>query len=265
MKTRTIPQQLKTEVDLGFKNLLVSGCSFTYNNSESSAVTWPYYLRDLANFDQVYDCSLPGAGNYHILNSTIWAVEQQEFDKNTTLVIVMWSSHCRDDAIIATSSLSEYPMQFNYTQSVSTGITGGGALGNNRLLSTLQTVKSLESRAVENYLYITALYNYLLQKQYNFVFLDYLDRSIPNRGNDFLITDYLLPEMAKKYQHMFANNVENIYKFSIQRDLLNDDDFHPSPNGHLSWTRQVLLPALKINCRLGRRILVQNGQHHFGC
>jgi hypothetical protein len=247
MKIRSIPQQFSTEVDLGFKNLLVGGCSFTYNNSDHAAVTWPFYLKDLANIDQVYDCSLPGAGNYHIFSSTVWAIEQQEFDKHNTLVIVMWSGHCRDDEIIASSALIDYPMQFNYTETVAAGITGGGKSGNNKSLECLQTAKSLESRAVENYLYVTALYNYLTQKQYNFIFLDYLDRMIPNRGDDFLITDYLPPKMVKRYQSMFANNIENIYKFSICQDLLSNDDFHPSPDGHLHWVRQVLLPALKIS------------------
>jgi lysophospholipase L1-like esterase len=35
------------------------------------------------------------------------------------------------------------------------------------------------------------------------------------------------------------------YEFAVKNDMLADDDFHPSPDGHLNWTREVLLPKLQ--------------------
>ncbi len=255
MKTRLIPKQFATETDLGYKNLLVSGCSFTYNNSENSAVTWPYYVKDLAGIDQVYDCSLPGAGNYHISHSVIWALETLNLNPTDTLVIVMWSGHNRDDTIASKDSTNGFPMTFSYTDSVVSGISGGNhstGQGNVRSqsLKELNQIKSPQSRTVENYLYVSALYHYLLQKQYKFLFLDYLDRSIPNRGNDFEICDYLTDDLKSKYNEMIEYSVENLYRFSIKHDLLDSDDFHPRPNGHLKWTREHLLPFLKSNYKL---------------
>jgi hypothetical protein len=255
MKTRSISKQFATETDLAYKNLVVSGCSFTYNNSETSAVTWPYYLRDLAGIDQVYDCSLPGAGNYHICYSTIWSLETTNFNPTDTLVIVMWSGHNRDDAIISADSLNKLPMSFNYTNSVVTGISGGNHPesknnAENRPIKDLDQIKSIKSRTIENYLYVATLYHYLLQKQYKFLFLDYLDRSILNRGYDFEIRDYLNDNLKSKYNVMIEYGIENLYRFAIKNDLLHTDDFHPSPDGHLKWTREHLLPFLKSNYKL---------------
>jgi hypothetical protein len=255
MKTRQIPKQFETDTNLGYKNLLVSGCSFTYNNSENSAVTWPYYLKDLAGIDQVYDCSLPGAGNYHICHSTIWALETNNFDPKDTLVIIMWSSHNRDDAIISANSLNTFPMKFSYNNSVVSGISGGNhpeGKGNaqNQSIKDIDQIKTIESRTVENYLYVSMLYHYLSQRQYKFLFLDYLDRSIPNRGYDFEIRNYLDDSLKSKYHDMVEYSVENLYRFAIKNDLLDADDFHPSPKGHLLWTKKYLLPFLKSNYKL---------------
>lgn len=255
MKTRQIPKQFETDTNLGYKNLIVGGCSFTYNNSETCAITWPYYLRDLAGIDQTYDCSLPGAGNYHICLSTIWALETNNFDPRDTLIIVMWSGHNRDDAIMSVKSLNTYPMTFSYNDSVVSGISGGNypeSNGNtqNQSIKDIDQIKTVESRTVENYLYVSILYNYLLQKQYNFLFLDYLDRSIPNLGYDFQICDYLDDNLKSKYRNMVEYSVENLYRYAIKNDLLTTDDFHPSPDGHLAWTKEHLLPFLKSNYRL---------------
>ncbi len=42
--------------------------------------------------------------------------------------------------------------------------------------------------------------------------------------------------------------IENIidpYTWALKNDLLWTDDFHPSPDGHFSWTKYVLLPHLQ--------------------
>ena len=112
-KTRPgIKKQFDTVHDFGIKNLIVSGCSFTYNNHETSASTWPYYLKDLGGFDQVLDCSMPGAGNYHIASSLQWAIEMQNPDPTNSLVIVMWSGNDRDDYICPQSIITDYPFKF---------------------------------------------------------------------------------------------------------------------------------------------------------
>lgn len=247
MKTRNIKKQFETQVNLGFKNLIVSGCSYTYNNSETAAVTWPYYLRDLAGFDTVYDSSLPGAGNYHICLSLMWTLDNLDCDRDSSLVVVMASGNNRDDAIVAAECLNDYPMQFNYAPSVAAGITGGNHAtsgGNNLYLKNIDKAKTLQSRSIENYLYLTALHSYLIERKYKFVILDYLDRSVPNLSNDFDITNLLPNKLRGRYKNLFANQVKNIYRFAVMHDLLESDNFHPSPDGHLRWTKECLLPFL---------------------
>jgi hypothetical protein len=103
-----IKKQFDTVHNFDIKNLIVGGCSFTYNNHETSAVTWPYYLRDLGGFEQVLDCSLPGAGNSHIADSLQWALEVDRPEPADSLVIVMWSGCDRDDYICPEENIKPY-------------------------------------------------------------------------------------------------------------------------------------------------------------
>jgi hypothetical protein len=99
-KTRKLAKQFTTTYSTEFKNLLVSGCSYTFNNSENHICSWPYYLRDLAGFNEVYDCSQSGAGSNHIFNSIINEIETNiNINIQDTLVIIMWSGLTRTDVI----------------------------------------------------------------------------------------------------------------------------------------------------------------------
>ena len=37
----------------------------------------------------------------------------------------------------------------------------------------------------------------------------------------------------------------DLHTWALKNDQLTSDDFHPSPDGHLEWTRKVLLPKLQ--------------------
>jgi hypothetical protein len=235
--------------DFGYENLVVSGCSFTFNNSETHASSWPYYLRELGGFKKVYDCSLPGAGNYHISHALQWSLTQEGLDPSETLVLVMWSGHDRDDTIAGVSALDPgYTTKHYYTPGVVSAVTGGSILdarGNTRNgLDCMRSIKTPESRAVENYLYIDALRAWLVHNGYRSVFVDYLDPSLPNRTRNFNIRDHLPTACQQRLDAVFADCVD-IYAFCVKNDLLYEDDLHPSANGHLAWTRQCLIPCLK--------------------
>ena len=68
---RQLPRVFDPVYTSQWQNLLVSGCSYTWNNSMTDICTWPYYLRDLGNFQQVWDCSQGGSGPAHCFNSII--------------------------------------------------------------------------------------------------------------------------------------------------------------------------------------------------
>jgi hypothetical protein len=250
-RTLNIEKRLDVIYNFGIKNLIVSGCSFTFNNSLHSSVTWPYYLRDLGGFETVYDTSLPGAGNYHIAGSLQLALELDTFDPEESLVIVMWSGNDRDDYLCPDSNYNTefpYPCEFRYSKNVITGITGGAnpdSRGNTKQgLRELANTKTPESRAYENYLLTVGLKNYLENNSYRYLFLDYIDRTLPSRTWDFPIEQHLPKQLAEKYKSSKADIVSP-NTFALKNNMCHLDDFHPSPNGHLEWTKQILIPHLK--------------------
>jgi len=236
-----------SEFNFGYKNLVVGGCSFTYNNSYTDACTWPYYLRELGDFDTVYDCALPGAGNYHISHAVQWMLLNQDLDREQTLVIIMWSGNDRDDFICGTDFLSNYPMQYCYLPTVASAISGGEhstAKGNTTINIGVKQIKTRQSRAIENFLYIDSLKTWLDQRGYRSVFLNYIDRQLPSRTTDFEIKPYLPLGCQQRLNDIF-DHCQDPYSFCLKNNLLCEDDFHPSTDGHLTWTRNILIPLLK--------------------
>jgi len=255
-KTRTIPKQLGTVHNFGIKNLIVSGCSFTYNGTDTAAVAWPYFLRDLGGFDQVLDTSLPGAGNSHISNSLIWALEMDQPDPADSLVIVMWSGHDRDDYIFPKENVNNQSSPFYYSKNVMSSIRNAGEIfpepnknGIADELKKLSTAKNNESRAIENYLYVAKTYQYLKSLNYKFLFLNFINLKEPVRGevggtDSFDIRKHL-PNSAKQRLNSMITEIDDPYHFSVRYNLIDIDGFHPSYYGHLRWTRKVLLPHLQ--------------------
>lgn len=246
-----LPRQFPAEKDFGIKNLVVSGCSFTYNNSTEHLCAWPFYLRDLGSFESVFDTSLPGAGNSHISKSLRWDLMSSLLSADDTLIIVMWSGNDRDDFVCDNLCLNSYPVRYTYIEGVSSAISGGSATKSQGNVDfdwqLLQTKKSKQSRAIENYLEICSLRDFLDLQKYRYVFLNYLDTKLPSLTRDFNIIDYL-PEAARQDYHNMFLDIETIYQWALKRDLLMNDDFHPTPDAHLGWTKQILIPALcKLN------------------
>lgn len=248
MKIRHIEKQFNTVASLGFKNLMVSGCSFTYNNSDNCAVTWPYYLRDLGGFDEVFDCSMVGGGNQHIVNSLIYSIETSSVNPEDTLIIVQWAGHDRDDYIVAKENLNDYPFEYQYQDDAFVGVTGGQAIANFNDVNSIKNVQAMKNRtcrSIENFVRVKSLQTYLKQKGFTFVFFEYRDYSLPGRDNNFDPKPWLHEQAASEYQSMMTEFDQNFYKFCLKNNLMEDDDFHPSPDGHLAYTKTVLLPNLK--------------------
>jgi hypothetical protein len=248
-KTRKIKRVFPVDKSLGYKNLIVSGCSFTHNVTEDHLDTWPYYLRDIGGFNEVYDCSLPGAGNNHIANSLQWCLETDPIDPADSLVIVMWSGVDRDDLICPKEHLTPYP-EFKFTDTVSTGITGGllGSGNTTTYLTDLAQQKTSASRSIENFLLINGIYHYLHAKKYQFLFLDFCKGSsiVSGRTKHFDITPYLPKNIQQTYKRMFTN-LTDLHEWAIRHDFLQEDDLHCNIHGHLDWTRKVLHPYLVDN------------------
>ena len=252
MQNGTVNKVFDPIINLGFDNLIVGGCSYSHQTGDVP-ISWPYYLRDLAGFKKVFLCSVPGAGNYHISQSIIWGIENLKPDPTKTLVAIMWSGYNREDEIFDASAIDHtYPWNYKYTDNVYHGLTGGTDLQNSWsnvnmfFFRDITKLKSKESRAVENSIWMISLKRYLDALGYKSIFMHYLDPKIPNRTDDFIIKDFL-PEKIWDTLTQITNNIQDPYSFCLKHLLLSTDEFHPSPDGYLKWTREILLPYLKNN------------------
>ena len=251
-KTRPeIESQYKPIHNFYVENLIVSGCSFTHNHSDSIMLTWPYFLRDFGGFKNVLDCSIPGAGNSHISDSLIWCIENEQPVPENSLVIVMWSGCDRDDFICPAPFIRPKTLSwFKYTENVMSGTTGGShdtTRTNTTIGDTFKqftSIKTHESRAIENYLHIVKTWHYLNNKGYKFVFLSFLDSALPSKTLHFDIKKYLPNDIVKDINNMMLN-VTDPYTWAVTNSLLGDDNYHPTAESHLTWTRDILLPKLQ--------------------
>lgn len=232
MKTRDIHRTFEPLCNLGYQNLVVGGCSFTYNINNEHSSQWPYYVRDLAAFEEVYDCSVPGAGNQQIATSVQWALETSAFDPADTFIIVMWSGNTRYGKI---TNLPGHKFVYEYAPNV---------YWNTGLQINQEPMQAAQS--VENYLHVLSLKTYLEHYSYPHIFLNFVDYTIPDRSNSFDIAKHLPDALAERYLSWFAN-CECIYRYCVRNNLLDQDDFHPSSAGHLAWSRDVLVPYIKSN------------------
>lgn len=238
-KIRAIAKQFNTTHSSRYKNILVSGCSFTYNNSEIHACSWPYYLRDLTGFEQVYDCSQSGAGSNHIFNSVINEIETNpDIDSDNTLVIIMWSGLSRTD-VIATNNITRpwHDMSnYDFDQKFSTlSIFGQTSETQSPIGNLCLQYKKLidgDAQIYESCLKIIALESYLKQKGFSFVFLSW------QNPQPELERVSIGPTIKSKLE-----NIEYLREFSIARDQT-EPCGHPTPDAYLSWTREKLLPYL---------------------
>ena len=250
---RNIARVFDTAHSFGCDNLVVSGSSFTYNNSNQDACTWPYYLRDLGGFKSVYDTSLPGAGNSHIATSLQWSLENHYIDPANSLVVVMWAFNNTDDFVVSSAATKKYPFQYHYTKSVQSGIVGGAENyrtqrpANLGITPNIGQLKCPQSRAVENYLAIVALKAYLTQRGYRSVFLA-AGSSLALRNNDFEIEDHLDPQLAQRLTSHYLP-VQDLFDYCLYYDYLESDMLHPSPTGHWNWWRERLVPAIIDNVK----------------
>lgn len=228
-------------------NLLVSGCSYVWNNSQEHLVTWPYYLRDLAGYNQVFDCSQSAGGNAHVFNSIVYELETNaELTAENTDVVVMWAGMERTD-IMADESLVQqwYHMDhitFGQGRWASLNVWPDATWARdrnstiNQFLKTYRVLIDNRAQILESCLRILALHGYLTQKGFNTVFTT----SHPIQHYLKLLNDPVSDQVTK-----ILADLENLDSYTSRAgDRISRSDRHPTPNSHLGWTRDVLMPFL---------------------
>jgi hypothetical protein len=240
---RKLDRQFTVSHDTKFKNLLVSGCSFTYNNSEKDLCSWPYYLRDLAGFEEVYDCSQSGAGSNHIFNSIINEIETNpNINTKDTLIIIMWSGLTRTDVIAEQAITKPWHHMSNYnfddqyaTLSLFYGVNGSTHL--DRLCQQYKKLVSVDAQVYESLIKIIALKAYIDQKGFKTVITSWKDPMLELQNttiNQAIVQSALSTINDIDYLDSYANLKK-----------LKESDGHPNPMGYLGWTREHLLPYLE--------------------
>jgi hypothetical protein len=155
----------------------------------------------------------------------------------------MWSGNDRDDFIFSKDAIKPYSFSFAYNDKVQTGLSGHNDSGNVDIVLSRKVLNSKDknSRSVENFLYVNSTWHYLKSKGYRFCFLNYANRDDIN--SDFEINNLIPLHLRTEYSKMFLD-AETLYNWSVKHDLISEDQFHPSIDGHLKWTQQVLIPSL---------------------
>ena len=233
---------------LNFKNVLVSGCSFTFNNSDVHVCSWPYYLADFAglDFDQIYDCSQSGAGSNHTLYSVINEIEtNKNLSPENTLVIVMWSGLTRTDVIAKRNITKNWHHMSNYyfnSELATLSLFRNHDNTDTRLgkLSNLYSDTIGETEQIyQSCLNILALKNYLENKNFKFIFTSW--------ENPDLELSMVDNQLSNKVKFSIESSMEYLGDWCREKNLLIPNDGHPTDEGHIQWCRQQLLPLLLAN------------------
>lgn len=239
---RSLARQFTCVHQTSFKNLLVSGCSYTWNNHQSVPVTWPCYLRDLMGFEQVLDCSQPGSGNTHIFNSIINELElNTAISVTDTVIIVMWSGLGRTDILADYSITRDYedcprPTYLFDKQQRYASTSIWHNLKTNSPFATFnrqyQKLFAGGGRITQSLLQIIALGNYLQNRGYQYMFLNWEPMQYLDQVEPALIARAL----------SYITDLTSLGEYADRTNQRVPNDGHPTVDAHLEWTRQVLLP-----------------------
>lgn len=238
-----------------FKQLIVSGCSFTHNN-HSMPCTWPNVLASWAGWD-IANLAMPGAGNTHIKNSVILYLEKTKPRVNDTLIIVMWTGPERIDWITdrnRSNFKSQYPQEYRYTEQNESTVGGSwwATAPRTQLSKTLVEYSKFQSNsslALNSWLQIQDLENYLKINGYNYYFTSWFDyrdtvdganrwidfgQELDNLSLSLDQTQWIPEDPASTLGQWIHNHPE----FQLE------DKFHPDRAGHEAWTKEILVPEL---------------------
>lgn len=239
-----------------FKYLVVSGCSFTHNNHQESHCVWANTLAVWTNMT-INNLAIPGAGNTHIKNSVILHLEKNKPNPADTLVLVMWSGPERIDWI-TDQSLSnfkeKYPFEYQYTDKNELVLGGAWWATDkkdhvNRTIREYSKYQSNSSLALNSWLQIQDLENYLKCNNYEYYFMSWFNYKDPvdnkNRWIDF---DKELEKMSlfRSTDRWLVDNIDSsLGRWTQNRpEYLVEDKIHAGWRGHEAWLNEVLIPEL---------------------
>jgi hypothetical protein len=249
-----------------YKKLIVSGCSFTVNDTAGPGATgrcsWAQFLAEKYNLELV-NLAVAGAGNKHIADSLIVYLEQNSCDITEVLIGAMWSGIERHHWTISLPK-SKYTRYHKYEYTDNIFLTfPQEILGDNNLtrdmilhdpdLSILELAyfRGLVARQLDGLLSMIHLTSYLTTKGYTFFQTHFFDPDGDKTQSGELVGSRYAdacdnfgiarPEtgMVNFAPDQFLGN------WAANQNLIwGGNDRHPTVHGHKLWTETVLIPQL---------------------
>lgn len=224
-----------------YKTLIVSGCSFTHNNHDGHC-TWGNSLAYWYGMD-IVNLAVPGAGNKHIANSIILYIEKNNLNYDEVLVMPMWSNFRRIDFITDRelsnfNSVISVPYKYDeYNELVNGGVWWHDKprVHVEKVLVDYSKYQSNKSLALNSWLEINSLKNYLTVKGIDNYFTSYFDNS------EFINE---LSEIGLNMDYGNWVTYPCLGDYAKEHGMVADDGFHPTIEGHETWAREVLVPFL---------------------
>lgn len=203
-------------------------------------VTWPQYLRDLLDIPNVIDTSASGAGNRHIHDATILALEtRSDLQAQDTLVVVMWSGWDRDDFIAVPQAIhSANTDTYWYSDAAVCASTRGMGGDRNTVISldAVQKIKDPYTRSLENFALVRSLRSYCEHRGFSTVFTQHSARA----DEQWFDPAQCLPlDLQPQWSSLFDIGCR---LGDMAQDTI--DGSHPTAQWHYTWTQAVLVSWL---------------------
>jgi hypothetical protein len=249
-----------------YKKLIVSGCSFTVNDTAGPGATgrcsWAQFLAEKYDLELV-NLAVAGAGNKHIADSLIVYLEQNSYDITEVLIGAMWSGIERHHWTISLPK-SKYTRYHKYEYTHNIFLTfPQEILGDNNLtrdmilhdpdLSILELAyfRGLVARQLDGLLSMIHLTSYLATKGYTFFQTHFFDPDGDTKQSGPLVGS----RYADAYDKFgIARPSSGMLNFAPgdflgnwaanQNHIWGGDDRHPTVHGHKLWVEEVLIPQL---------------------
>lgn len=227
-----------------YKHLIVSGCSFTHNRLQESHA-WANLLADWAGMT-ISNLANTAAGNGHIANSIMLHMSRYNYNPADTLVLVMWSDINRSDWIVD-QKLNLQPNQYrkNYDQYTEHYALGNESWGpDTSVINGFKKFQSNYSLALQSWLHMNNLSNYLETQNYNYYYTSFVDilwgKGLYKESFLKLLKDLSLPLNLNRW---ILTQHDSLGEYAIRQDMMTDDN-HPTLEGHETWVKTNLITKL---------------------
>lgn len=246
------------------KNLVVNGCSFTSNQTNTD--TWGAHLRNAIKPKIYQNLACSGAGNLYICNSTIDYLSSSALTPAETMVVIMWSGSGRKDIRISGEWYYHFENQYKYRAKSFNGneseyyLFSGGLT--NSWLESPPIKKIFEwgyklsdpiSLCKDSLIHILNLENYLKVHRYQYRFTGYVNQWTDVQDHSALSGDYSIGHFLKnipiynqyKYNSwIFVDQERNcLGEFAKNMNEL-DQTGHPTELAHCKFAKNIVLPQL---------------------